>query len=184
MERHQSTNKNRQLATRQTRKGKPPKIITPKASGLESDEHYEEWSIIDDDSSRSTAPQQQAQATALVATAPPSLDFRAFSMAEDPPYGYPNVCACLDCTEQGMVDWHIHSIIAKGKGKGKQFAALTRSRPEDLDSDSSEVIEDQAWTPNSPDPLEPYIPTGVDNQPSDGSWLQEGFDVLCGWCVG
>ena len=107
--------------------GKPPKNNTPKASGLEPDDHYEERLVIDDDPSRSTAPQQLAQALAVVATAPPSPGFAAFSMAEQQPqYGYADVCACLDCTEQGIVDRHIHQVIAKGQGKGKQFEEMTR----------------------------------------------------------
>ena len=45
--------------------GKPPKNNAPKASGLEPDDHDDEWLIIDDDLCRSNAPQQQAQALAV-----------------------------------------------------------------------------------------------------------------------
>ena len=85
------------------------------------------------------------------------------------PYGFRHTdnCVCLDCAEEGM-----QQVIAKGEGKGKLFPfELARHCPEGLDSDSSEVVEDPVWTPNSPDPPEPYTPTNVDNQPADGSWL-------------
>lgn len=118
--------------------GTPPnKTNTPKASGLETDDHYAEWLTIDDDLSRLTAPQQQAQA--VIATAP-TLGFAVLSMADLA------ICACMDCAEEGMVDQHIHQVIAKGKGKvkGKYFPLQA------IDSDSSEVSEEPVWTPRSP----------------------------------
>ena len=116
--------------------GTPPnKTNTPKASGLETDDHYAEWLIIDDDLSRLTAPQQQAQA--VISTAP-TLGFAALSMADLA------ICACMDCADEGMVDRHIHQVIAKGEGKCKYFPLQA------IDSDSSEVSEEPAWTPRSP----------------------------------
>ena len=57
--------------------------------------------------------------------------------------------------------------------KGRILSELARHLPEDLNSDSSEVVEDSVWIRRSPDPTEPYTPAGGDNQPEDShsSWL-------------